>query len=92
MVEKDKKIENQEKLRKINSLLEEEGEDIIKNEPRARDLGNESYEISDETLCILSSEYNLLIIHDGMAEMVNDLSPEEIVEKLRKYAEEKGEK
>ncbi|MEF8874089.1 MAG: hypothetical protein V5A88_05400 [Candidatus Thermoplasmatota archaeon] len=86
MVEREKRIENQEKLKEINHLLK--GEDVIKNKPQPRDLADDSYEITNETLCILSSEYNILIIHDGVAEMVNDLSPEEIVEKIKEYAHE----
>ncbi|MBS3816849.1 MAG: hypothetical protein KGY76_04730 [Candidatus Thermoplasmatota archaeon] len=87
MVDKQKRKRNQDKLKEVNALLEEEDGEIITNKPRAQDLGNEDYEITDETLCMLSSEYNLLIIHDGKAEKVNDLSPEEILEKIEEYAE-----
>ncbi len=91
MEEEKKRVKNQDKLKEINHLLEKEGVDITKHRPKPRYLKDESYEITDETLCILSSAYNILIIHNGKVEKVNDLSPEEIVGKIKEYARKERE-
>ncbi len=80
------------KLKDVDHLLDEEGMKVVKTKPRVRYLGDGSYKITDETLCLLVGEYNFWIIHDGEIEDVNELSPEEIVEKLKKYSEDKKER
>jgi len=85
-------IKNQHKLKDINHLLELEGVNLGKTKPRAQYLGNKTYRVTNETLCVLVSDDNILIIHDGFVERVNELSPEEIVQKLKKYVNEKKEK
>lgn len=80
-----------DKLQEIDHLLGEKGVDIVRTKPRAQYLGDDSYKVTDETLCMLVGENNILIIHDGLVEVVDDLSPEEIVSKIQRYANEKKE-
>ena len=79
------------KLKDVDHLLEEEGIEV-KTKPRVRYLGDGSYKITDETLCMLVGEYDFWIIHDGVIEDVNELSAEEILAKLKKYADDKKER
>ena len=92
MIKGEGSLKSLDKLKNIDHLLDVEGIDVIKTKPHVRYLGDNSYEINDETLCMLAGEYNIWIIHDGEIEDVNELSPKEIVGKLKKYAEGKKEK
>jgi len=88
MADDPKRTKTLDKFEEVNALLDEEEKKKIKKEPKVKDLGDEDTEICEGTLCLLSSEYNILIIHEGKVEKVNDLSPEEIVEKIEEYTDE----
>jgi len=85
-------LKSLKKLKDVDHLLDVEGMDVVKTKPRVRYLGDGSYKITDETLCLLVGEYNFWIIHDGLIEDVNELSPEEIVARLKRYADDRKER
>ncbi|MEF8874804.1 MAG: hypothetical protein V5A88_09095 [Candidatus Thermoplasmatota archaeon] len=92
MIKEKHGLKSLDKLKEIDHLLDFEEMDVIKSKPHARYLGDDSYKITDGTLCVLAGEYNLWVIHDGVIEEVNDLSSGEIVAKIRKYVHEKKER
>ncbi|MFP4609080.1 MAG: hypothetical protein ACLFNY_05820 [Candidatus Aenigmatarchaeota archaeon] len=89
MIKEKDSLKSLDKIKEIDHLLDVEGMDVVKTKPYARYLGDDSYKITDETLCVLAGEYDLFFIHDGVIEEINDLSAEEIVAKIKEYADDK---